>query len=228
MYSYGKFFRFCRGLMGMFFGKAQIVGQRPADPVVYITHHRDKKGPFFTMLWYPGCIHPWTLSVFCKRKDAFNHLYGYTYTKRRGMPKPVAFAAAHIAAGVFSALMRSGGAIPVYRGSIKIKDTMLQSVSALENGESVVIFPDVDYASTDEQVGEMYMGFLALEKLYYKKTGKHLGFVPVYACERTKTMFIGGPVYFEDGAPFATDKARVCADIRVGLNDLVAQGGSAL
>ena len=41
--------------------------------------------------------------------------------------------------------MRSMGAIPVHRGTARIGATFKESVAALQAGDSVLVFPDVDY-----------------------------------------------------------------------------------
>ena len=83
---------------------------------------------------------------------------------------------------------------------------------------------DVAYDSAAPATGEIYKGFLQLEKLYHAGTGAHLRFVPVY-CGKTKRIVTGEPVCFSDGAPFRTQREEVAGRIVDGLNALAAACG---
>ena len=90
----------------------------------------------------------------------------------------------------------------VYRNGAKSMLTLRESIKALLAGESILLFPDVDYTSENGGVGELYKGFLLLERMYCAKTGKHLPFVPIVVKPR-KRIAIGQPVFFADGDPEA-------------------------
>ena len=109
---------------------------------------------------------------------------------------------------------------------------LIPTLNALENvelpallrGESIMLCPDVAYDSAASATGEIYKGFLQLEKLYHAGTGAHLRFVPVY-CGKTKRIVTGEPVCFSDGAPFRTQREEVAGRIVDGLNALAAACG---
>ena len=109
---------------------------------------------------------------------------------------------------------------------------LIPTLNALENvelpallrGESIMLCPDVAYDSAAPATGEIYKGFLQLEKLYHAGTGAHLRFVPVY-CGKTKRIVTGEPVCFSDGAPFRTQREEVAGRIVDGLNALAAACG---
>ena len=99
--------------------------------------------------------------------------YGYTFRKRFGWPAPAAWAAAGVLSLAVPAVVRSFGAIPVYRSLKETRDMMEQSAQALLHGESIMLCPDVAYDSAAPATGEIYKGFLQLEKLYHAGTGAH-------------------------------------------------------
>ena len=100
----------------------------------------------------------------------------------------------------------------------------LEWQQALLRGESIMLCPDVAYDSAAPATGEIYKGFLQLEKLYHAGTGAHLRVVPVY-CGKTKRIVTGEPVCFSDGAPFRTQREEVAGRIVDGLNALAAACG---
>ena len=118
-------------------------------------------------------------------------------------------------------MVRSLRAIAVYRNGAKSMLTLRESIKALLAGESILLFPDVDYTSENGGVGELYKGFLLLERMYCAKTGKHLPFVPIVVKPR-KRIAIGQPVFFSDGDPEAQMEG-VIQELQRALSRLEAE-----
>ncbi len=179
-----------------------------ATPAVYLVHHQNMKGPVITLAWLPIRIRPWVLSVFCSQDKCFHHYYGYTFTKRFGMWKVLAAICAYPLSFFIPALMRSMRAIPVYRESKAIVTTFRESATALIAGENLLISPDIEYDKTDKVMGEMYQGFLDLEKYYWRQTGKHLAFIPLHLDETLNIIKAGEAIYFASDDHFKQEKAE--------------------
>ena len=222
---YGPLARFLRAGVRPFLHRWDTSGaQKAQPPAVYVVHHRNMSGPVHTLALLPDEPRPWVLHVFLDRHECFAQYYGYTFRKRFGWPAPAAWAAAGVLSLTVPAVVRSFGAIPVYRSLKETRDMMEQSAQALLRGESIMLCPDVAYDSAAPATGEIYKGFLQLEKLYHAGTGAHLRFVPVY-CGKTKRIVTGEPVCFSDGAPFRTQREEVAGRIVDGLNALAAACG---
>lgn len=219
---YGRFFRAVKRVVRLIFpGKLiDASGIREDEPAVYVAHHQDMQGPYLSMLWSEKPMHAWALHMFLDWKSCYRHYSSYTFPERFGWPRFLAVPVAFVISVFVAALLKSGQAISVYRGSIRIKETFVDSMNALYAGESLAIFPDVDYTSQGDEMGEMYEGFLQLERLYYHNTGKHLAFVPMSASQRTKTLCVGAPVYFSGDMPFAQEKPVVAKRLADAINEL--------
>lgn len=178
------------------------------SPAVYLVHHQNMKGPFITLAWLPIPVRPWVLSVFCNQSKCFQHYFSYTFTQRFGMPKALAAIYAFPLSFFISALMKSMRAIPVYRESKAILNTFKESVAALAAGENLLISPDIEYDNTDEVMGEMYHGFLDLEKFYWRQTGKHLAFIPLHLDETQHVIKAGQAIYFASDVNFKQEKSE--------------------
>ena len=87
-----------------------------------------------------------------------------------------------------------------------IVTTFQQSMVALIDGESLLISPDVDYDSEDPDMGEMHEGFLDLEKFYWKQTGQHLAFIPLFINDTEHCIYAGQAMYFQDDHDFKHEK----------------------
>lgn len=195
------------------------------EPAVYICRHGNMRGPVLSMVNIPMPIHPWVFHVFCDKETCYKHYSEYTYSVRYGWPKWKANLVSKLTAPGVAKLVTSAGGIPVYRNSAKVMTTFRLSLEALGRGESLLIFPEVDYTAEEGDVGKMYEGFLMLEKMYLKETGKHLPFVPVHLCEKDRRIILGDAIFFRDGVSFNEGRGEVIQRLQNALNDL-AKGGA--
>jgi 1-acyl-sn-glycerol-3-phosphate acyltransferase len=223
---YGLFFRMARSLVRKIYPKYRIeIPQNFDGPVVYISHHQNLFGPFITLLWFPKALHAWILHVFLDQRACYHQYVDYTFTKRFGWNRTLAKICAFLISIFIAKLLNSGKGIPVYRGSRKILQTFHLSMNVLANGESIVIFPDIDYSDSSANVKEMYDGFLYLEKYYYKKTGKHVCFIPLYVSKKRRLLIAEKEIYFRDDEDFNAERKIVLQKIRSNLNELAEKCG---
>lgn len=223
---YGKFFRIARWIVRKVYPVYQVqIHSNVKDPVVYISHHQNLFNPFIIYLWFPKDLRTWILHVFLDRKKCFWQYADYTFTKRMGMNTTVAKICAYPVSFVIVHLLKSAKGIPVYRGSRKILKTFQLTVEALKRGESVVIYPTVDYTDTSYDEKEMYEGFLFIEKYYYRETGKHVHFVPLYVSKNNRLIVSDEPIAFQDGEDFSSGQKRIAEYLRNKLYEMAINCG---
>jgi hypothetical protein len=221
---YGGFFRVLRFIVRSLTPRYETYPSAASEtPAVYIVHHQNLRGPVLSMAWLQKPLRLWVLSVFCHRKTCYDQYMHYTFTKRFGMPRILAAAAAAPLSVMIPALMRSMGAVPVYRGSRDIVKTISESIARLTNGESLLICTDIDYADTGSHMGEMHEGFLELEKFYLKQTGRHLAFVPIYISRTSHSIYLGETVSFSGCESFNQEKKAVYIRLKRGFAILEQQ-----
>jgi hypothetical protein len=166
------------------------------------------------MAWFDKPVHLWVLSVFYDRIECFRQYYRYTFTKRFGWPKLLSAIVSAPLSIFVPALMKSMDVIPVFRGSRNIVKTFSQSIGALLDGENLLISPDIEYANKNSNIGQMYDGFLYLEKYYVKKTGRHIPYIPLHIDWDRHCIVEGNPVYFAGCDDFKTGKTKVYERLR--------------
>lgn len=193
-------------------------GDIPDTPSVFIVHHQNMSGPVHSLLTLPVHAHMWVYRVFLDRRECYNQYVNYTFTKRFGMPRAIAVPFAFIISLVVPGIMKSFGAIPVHRNSRDIVKTFKLSHRALMSGESLIISPDINYDDDSISMGEIYTGFLHLEKDYFKDTGKHLSFVPVFYNTRQHKLMIGKTIKFSDSIPYTEQKQQIALYIKDEIN----------
>lgn len=221
MEFYGRLYRFSRGFVRLFWPVYRV--DRPellTDPAIYVCRHFNSRGSFQTMPWLKGKIHPWAMYFYCDRDLCYQHLMGFTLTRRFGWHQWKARLWAFLVAGFLPRLMQSARAIPVYRSSMHVLQTYRASVQALLAGESLLLFADRDYTSESQAMGEMYDGFLALDRLYLRASGRHIPFITLFADAATKQLRVGDPLTFQSSAPDKAENERIYQSIRAQLSGL--------
>lgn len=230
-HAWRPFARLLRRLLLWLPGRWRLWGKTPAGPCVYVVHHQNLAGPAAALALLPGEPRPWVLHPFLQRRACFDQYYHYTFTRRFGWPRLLAGPAAALGAALVPALTRSLGGIPVYRAGQKrpadgrLRRTWQLSREALGQGQSLVICPDIAYASSEARTGALYQGFLALGREYQRRQGAPLPFVPAVCDKAGRRLLLGEPVFLEPGLPLARQKAQAAALLRRRLNELAALAG---
>ncbi|MGM9568423.1 MAG: hypothetical protein ACI3W6_09615 [Clostridia bacterium] len=190
----------------------------PPSPAVILLRHSDLRGPVNAFLSLEPPPRLWVLFPFFNRKDCYEHYRRYTFAERRGK-KPRRFSLkAATAATVVVPLIRSLGAVPVYRGKSNIKETLEQSTELLKQGETIVIAADKDYSDTESPVSSIYTGFFRLEHSYFDATGEHLPFCAL-RFEKNRAMTFSEPMYFTGNQPFHRERKQMAKTILDFLNN---------
>ncbi|MFC4411731.1 hypothetical protein ACFOZY_15175 [Chungangia koreensis] len=224
--KYGKTFLLVRGTVRLVYPTYRLPSPLHEEgPIVYVSHHQNFFGPFILMLWLPIPVRLWVFHVFFHKETGFEQLYNYTFTKRFNLMPWLAKYLSYPLAAAFSAFYQSARAIPVYRQSKKVIHTFRESVQAMQQGERLLIFPDIDYADDSSGTKDLYNGYLYIERYYYKATGEHIRFVPLYVSKERKTITAGEAIQFRDGKEFKEELSYVNEEIMNTLNKLAAEQG---
>ncbi len=116
----------------------------PDNPLVFLGNHAEIYGPIASALCFPVPVRFWVISKMMFRKqDVRAYLYENTFSKKTFLPVFVRKLLARILGWLSVNVMSSLRAIAVFRDSpMKLRQTIRESVSALENGENLMIFPE--------------------------------------------------------------------------------------
>ncbi len=216
---YGGFIKFCRGIVNFFApaGKYKVKLTEYEEPVVYVCRHLNMHGPLTVLRSFKKQTHAMVLNVFFDKKTAKKHYREVTF-KNNKAKRILSFAA-----GTFvPKMVNSGKFIPVYRGDDKRSFlTVKKAFECLCSGECVSVFPDVDYKAGYDKPSDIYSGFLMLEKLYFKKYGKHLKFVPLLISDARREVIEKPPVCFSGGANFKEESEQIKQKIIKEINEFV-------
>ena len=188
------------------------VRQDPDNPIVFLGNHAEIYGPIASALCFPVPVRFWVISKMMFRKqDVRSYLYENTFSKKTYLPvfirKLLAWYLGWLSVNVMNALR----AIPVYRDSpMKLRQTLRESIEALENGENLMIFPEHPEGKyVKGGISELSPGFVMLAEAWQKKTGKKLRILPVFANREKRTFTFGDEITYEPENGYAAEQERI-------------------
>ena len=188
---------------------------KDGEPVVFVANHYDIFGPLSFMVSVPLNSSIWINEEMVDPEAA-------KITLRPGMKKLLPFLSEgrieRICSGIASFIvwvLTSLGMIPVNRRQpSKLLSTMRKSISELEAGHHLLIFPETglpEYSLTS--VTPFFSGFAMLGQLYHRKTGKALRFCPCYIDEQHRRICIGEPVAWDPEKEPKEETERVSEEL---------------
>lgn len=203
-------YRFVRWLVWLFYPKTAMQGLEnlPAEPCLVVGNHAQMHGPIACELYFPGKRRIWCAGQMMHLKDVPAYAYEDFWS---GKPKSIRWfykILSYVIAPLSVCVFTNAHTIGVYHDS-RIVSTFRNTVKALENNTNVVVFPE--YATAYNNIVNQFQNkFIDIAKLYYKRTGKALCFVPMYIAPKLKTMYLGTPIRFNPDAPMEQERLRIC------------------
>ena len=209
-----KFFNLCKTLYKTFTTKYSFNVKTPTEPCVYICRHLNLHGALTVNKCANFDLQTFVLHVFTNQKSCFKQFYNYTFSKRCNKSKFFALLPSFFASLFVPLICTKEQTILVYRNDAEAFKTIKASLDALKNGRCLLIFPDVDYTNAcQNEEHKIYSGFLCLEKLYFKTTGRHLKFVPLTIDDKLKTVNEKSAISFFGNMPFDKETIIVAKKI---------------
>lgn len=184
----------------------------PKNPVVFLGNHAEIYGPIASALCFPVPVRFWVISkMMFKKKDVRAYLYENTFSKKTYLPvfvrKLLAWYLGWLSVNVMNALR----AIAVYRDSpMKLRQTLRESVEALEQGDNLMIFPEHPEGKyVKGGISELSPGFVMLAEAWWKKSGKKMRMMPVFANREKRTFTFGEEIVYEPENGYAAEQERI-------------------
>lgn len=189
--------------------KIEVVGQEnlPDEPAVIVGNHSQMNGPIASELYTPGKHYIWCAGQMMHLKDVPAYAYEDFWSKKPKLLRPFYKLLSYLIAPLSVCVFNNANTIGVYHDT-RIISTFKQTVQRLQEGANVVIFPEHD-APYNHILCEFQDRFIDVAKLYYKRTGQELAFVPMYLAPNLKKMYMGKPIRFRANAPIAEERERI-------------------
>ena len=203
-------FRVIKRLVRLFYIKYEVEGTEnlPDEPCIIVGNHTQMHGPLACELYFPGYRYTWCAGQMMELKEVPEYAFTDFWSQKPKYTHPFYKLLSYLIAPLAVCIFNNANTIGVYRDG-RILSTFKTTVKRLNEGASVVIFPEHD-VKHNNIVYEFQDGFVDIARLYYKRTGKELAFVPLYIAPNLRKMYLGKPIRFCSSAPKSEEHARIC------------------
>lgn len=189
--------------------KIEYVGleNMPQQPALFIGNHAQNNGPLSCQLYFPRKKYIWTAGQMLHLKEvpayAFQDFWSFKPKRSRWLFKIASYLIAPLSVCIFT----NADTIAVYRDS-RGPSTFKKTIRALCDGANIVIFPEHNVKRSNI-IYDFQSRFIDVARLYHKKTGKSLPFVPMYVAPRLKKVYLGKPTFFRADVPLDEERERI-------------------
>lgn len=216
------FFSFVKRILRLFYRKPKIVyfGREIEQPSIIVSNHVALKGPVIHELYLPVPTLKWGAGeMLGNYKMRYNYLRNVFYMQKRGYGKVRATLRAVFAAFFSKFFYKGMNVIPTWHDGRMFK-TVTQSIDGMNDGASVLIFPENSDEGYKDVLTGFHAGFVSLAECYYKKTGKDVPVYPVYFHHKKKVMAIGAPLCVQDFVRQGLGRTQIAEEYRKAVNHL--------
>lgn len=213
-------FRFVRFLVWVFYPKTETEGlaHLPDEACIVVGNHTQMNGPICGELYFPGKRKIWCAHEMMYLREVPAYAYKDFWSGKpkgiRWFYKLLSYLIAPISASVFT----NAKTIAVFRDN-RLITTFKETIAALEKGENVIIFPEC-YEPHNHIVHCFQDRFVDVAKIYYKRTGKAVSFVPMYIAPSLKKMYLGKPISFCPDMPMEQQRKVICNYLMEQITDM--------
>ena len=205
-----RLFSFIKWMVKLCYPKMQVVGRDnlPQEPVIIVGNHCQMNGPIVGELYVPGQPYIWCAGEMMHREDVPEYAFRDFWSGKPKWVQPFYKLLSRLIAPLSECIFTNARTIGVYHDA-RILSTFKNTVKQLQEGKSVVIFPEHNEAY-NPILCRFQDKFIDIARLYYKKIGKELSFVPMYIAPKLKTLYLGKPIRFQAAEHMDAERSRIC------------------
>ena len=180
----------------------------PQEPCVLVGNHCQMYGPVAAEFYMPRPHYTWCIGEMMNRKEVPAYAQKDFWSLKPAKAQWFYRLLSHLIAGPFSYVLSHAHTIPVYRDT-RVMTTFRKSMERLKEGADVVIFPEKN-EPYNAVLCRFQEHFADLARLYFRRTGTALYFVPMYTAPRLNSIHFGEPVRFNPEAADEEERKRIC------------------
>ena len=213
-------YKIIRWIVKVFYPKISSSGfdRLPPEPMIFVGNHSQMNGPICCELYFPAIQYTWCAGEMMEAKQvpgyAFRDFWSHKPAWCRWFYKLLSYLIVPLSVCVFN----NANTIGVYRDA-RILSTFKKTVQALQEGANVVIFPEHDVPH-NHILCDFQDKFIDVAKLYYKRTGKAVRFVPMYIAPKLKTMYFGEPIAYCPELPMEQQRQQIKKHLMDSVTEL--------
>ena len=193
------------------------------DKAIIASIHAAKNGPMAIALSYPKFSVMWGHhSMLGGYRERFKYLRNVLYIQKMHKSKFVA---------TFKALYEALFSIYFYKGmkfigtytDMRFNTTIKNSITVLDEGATVIIYPEDSSEGYFDTVRSAFPGFVMLASAYYRKKGEDVPVIPAYISTKKRRLIIGKPRYVHKMELEGLTKQEIADIIKDDINALYSE-----
>ncbi len=194
----------------LFYPKFEVVGadNLPGEASIIVGNHSQMNGPLAGEFYFPGDHYLWCAGEMMHRETVAEYAFRDFWPQKKKWTHPFYKLLSKMIVPLSLCLFNNAHTIAVYRDA-RIISTFKETIKKLEENANVIIFPEHD-VKYNHIVYDFQRNFVDVAKLYYRRTGKKLSFVPMYLAPRLKKMHLGDAICFDPENPIEQERERIC------------------
>lgn len=202
-------FKIVRWLVRLFYGKTDIVGieNLPKSNAIVVANHTQMNGPIVGELFMPENCYIWCAGQMMNMREVPEYAFTDFWSQKPKWTHPFFKFLSYIIAPLAPCLFNNARTIAVYR-DFRVISTFRETVGMLKADKNILIFPEKD-ETHNNILYKFQENFIDVAKLYYKRTGKELTFVPMYIAPKLKKMYIGKGITFNSQNNANEERKRI-------------------
>lgn len=220
---YTKSFLILRFLIRLLIKKPVFYGLDNVDaepPSVFVSNHLGYYAPLKLMIFSKIPFYPWVAYEVTDKKYCKKYLLNDFVEPSMKLKAPLSGWVAGWIARACLYVMKSVGAIPVYRRKRSIIQTLDQSAEILESGGNLLIFPEKKDQAFSPDMNRFHIGFPFVAKAYYKRCHKKVDFYPVCVDRKRNRITFGRKITYNPDNPFYFEKIRIVEEIENAVSEM--------
>jgi len=164
-------------------------------------------GPLVGEFYMPKNTFAWCAGDMMNFSAVPSYAFSDFWSQKPRWTHPFYKALSYLIAPLAVCLFNNARTIAVHRDT-RVIGTFKKTVKFLEEGKNILIFPEKD-EKCNNIIYTFQENYIDLAKLYYKKTGRALSFVPLYIAPTMKKSYVGDSITFCPDKDFAKEKERI-------------------
>ena len=209
----------CRAVC-LLFPKYTLAGTEklPEEPCVIVGNHCQMYGPVAAEFYMPRDHYIWCIGEMMDRKEVPAYAFQDFWSMKPRTVHWLYRLMSHLIAPLAEYIFTHAHTIPVYHDT-RVVTTFRRSVEHLNEGADIILFPE-KHGPYNEILWQFQEHFADLAKMYYRRTGKAICFVPMYTAPKLSRICFGTPMRYNPEASEDEERKRICSAMMEDITEL--------
>lgn len=190
----------------------------PGEAFIAVGNHAQIHGPLACELYFPVPRYTWCAGEMMRLRDVPGYAFRDFWSQKPKWTHPFYKVLSYLIAPLAVCLFNNANCIGVYHDQ-RLLSTFKETVQVLQEGKSVVIFPEYD-APGNNIVYRFQNRFVDVARMYYRRTGREVTFVPFYVAPSLRGLYFGQGVRYRHDAPIEEERRRIADAMSCAITDI--------